>query len=96
MARTQKNKATEYHLGVLKARLAKLRSEVRVCLITHKQLLDPTSGSGSGGKGDGFEVARVGDARVALIGFPSVGKSSLLKYWNGSEISLQPLDRHEI
>ncbi|KNB46824.1 hypothetical protein JH06_0023 [Blastocystis sp. subtype 4] len=72
MARTQKNKATEYHLGVLKARLAKLRSEVL--------LLDPTSGSGGGGKGDGFEVARVGDARVALIGFPSVGKSSLLNH----------------
>ena len=28
MARTQKNKATEYHLGRLKAQLAKLRSQV--------------------------------------------------------------------
>lgn len=70
MARTQKNKATEFHFGVMKARLAKLRSE----------LLDPSSGGGSGGKGEGFEVARVGDARVALIGFPSVGKSSLLSH----------------
>ncbi len=29
-------------------------------------------------KGEGFDVAKVGFARVALIGFPSVGKSSLL------------------
>ncbi len=29
IARTQKNKATEYHMGQLKARLAKLRTEVR-------------------------------------------------------------------
>jgi ribosome-interacting GTPase 1 len=28
MARTQKNKATSYHLGLLKARIAKLRSEL--------------------------------------------------------------------
>jgi uncharacterized protein len=28
MARTQKNKATEYHLGLLKAKLAKYRSAI--------------------------------------------------------------------
>jgi small GTP-binding protein len=67
MARTQKNKATNYHLGTLKAKIAKLRSE----------LLIEQSGGGSGG-GEGFDVARLGDARVALIGFPSVGKSTLL------------------
>mmetsp|Transcript_14970 Transcript_14970/g.42604 ORF Transcript_14970/g.42604 Transcript_14970/m.42604 type:complete len:368 (+) Transcript_14970:81-1184(+) len=67
MARTQKNKATEHHLGLLKAKLAKLRS----------QLLEPESGSG-GGKGEGFAVSKSGDARVSLIGFPSVGKSTIL------------------
>eukprot|EP00904_Undaria_pinnatifida_P009410 jgi/Undpi1/559/HiC_scaffold_10.g04023.m1 len=65
MDKTQRNKATEGHLGMLKARLAKLRSE----------LLTPSSG---GGGGQGFDVARSGDGRVAMIGFPSVGKSSLL------------------
>ncbi|OEU16847.1 P-loop containing nucleoside triphosphate hydrolase protein [Fragilariopsis cylindrus CCMP1102] len=68
MARTQKNKATNYHLGTLKAKLAKLRNELFV---------EESGGSGSSG-GEGFEVARNGDARVALIGFPSVGKSTLL------------------
>uniref|UniRef100_A0A6B2L6A7 OBG-type G domain-containing protein n=1 Tax=Arcella intermedia TaxID=1963864 RepID=A0A6B2L6A7_9EUKA len=65
IAKTQKNKATEHHLGGLKAKLAKLRS----------QLLEP---KGTGGPGEGFDVKKFGDARVALIGFPSVGKSTLL------------------
>lgn len=30
MTRTQKNKATEYHLGQLKAKLAKLRTQLQV------------------------------------------------------------------
>lgn len=29
-------------------------------------------------KGEGFDVMKSGDARVALIGFPSVGKVSLV------------------
>ena len=57
--------ATEYHLGTLKAKLAKYRTE----------LMEPTK---KGEKGEGFEVLKSGDARVAMIGFPSVGKSTLL------------------
>ncbi|CAG8027527.1 unnamed protein product [Penicillium nalgiovense] len=67
MRRTQKNKATEYHLGLLKGKLARLRA----------QLLEPVGGAGSGG-GAGFDVSKSGDARVALVGFPSVGKSTFL------------------
>jgi small GTP-binding protein len=67
LARTQKNKATEYHIGLLKGKLARYR----------QQLLEPPPGSSSS-PGQGFEVQKSGDARVALIGFPSVGKSSLL------------------
>jgi ribosome-interacting GTPase 1 len=74
LSRTQKNKATESHRCRLKAQLAKLRSE----------LLEPAPGS-SAGAGDGFEVSKTGAARVALIGFPSVGKSTLLSVLTGTQ-----------
>ena len=73
MARTQKNKATEGHLGLLKAKLAKLKRE----------LLEGALKS-SGGGSEGFEVAKNGDARIGLIGFPSVGKSTLLTKMTGT------------
>lgn len=38
-----------------------------------------------GGTGEGFEVQKYGDGRVALIGFPSVGKSTLLSQLTGTE-----------
>lgn len=71
MARTQKNKATSFHLGQLKAKLAKLKRE----------LLTPTSSGGGGGAG--FDVARTGVASVGFIGFPSVGKSTLMSRLTG-------------
>ncbi len=61
--KTQYNKATQKHIGILKAKLSKLELEAQ----SHKK-----------GGGEGFSVPKSGDSTVALVGFPSVGKSSLL------------------
>ncbi|KRH93080.1 GTP-binding protein DRG1 (ODN superfamily) [Pseudoloma neurophilia] len=66
MARTQKNKATAAHLALLKARLAKLTRE----------LIEPQKSEKK--KGSFFEVKKSGIARIGFIGFPSVGKSTLM------------------
>lgn len=73
MSRTQKNKATEGHLGLLKSKLAKLKRE----------LIEGGTAKG-GGAGEGFDVKASGDARVGMIGFPSVGKSTLLTKLTGT------------
>ena len=73
MARTQKNKATMSHLCMLKAQLAQLRRQ-EIELQT----------KGGGGGGEGWDVKATGDARVGLIGFPSVGKSTLLTKMTGT------------
>ncbi|MDK2789744.1 MAG: hypothetical protein PWP15_251 [Methanothermococcus sp.] len=61
---TQYNKATQKHIGRLKAKLAKLRDEQQ----------KPKTG----GSGYSYAVRKTGDATVAFVGFPSVGKSTLL------------------
>ena len=73
-ARTQKNKATNGHLGLIKAKIAKLKRE----------LIEPAGGGGGGGGGEGFDVKKSGDTRVGLVGFPSVGKSTLLTTLTGT------------
>lgn len=82
MARTQKNKATSYHLGQLKAKLAKLKRE----------LINPSSGGGGGGGGLGFDVARTGIASVGFVGFPSVGKSTLMSKLTGTHSEVSAID----
>ena len=68
--KTQINKATEFHIGLLKAKIAKLKRELDEN--THGKTVS------SGGGNVGFDVRKAGDATVVLIGFPSVGKSTLL------------------
>jgi len=64
--RTQKNKATEFHIGKLKAKIARLKMEA-----------EKRRAASSGG-GQGYSVKKSGNATVGLVGFPSVGKSTLL------------------
>ena len=64
IAETPYNKSTEGHIGRLKAKLAE-----------KKEKLENQS---SAGGGQGYAVEKHGDATVALVGFPSVGKSTLI------------------
>src|SRR4030042_1285521 len=80
MRRTQINKATERHLGVLKARMAKL-----------KRTLEEQTSKG-GGSDDGYSVKKDGDATIVLLGLPSVGKSTLLNHLTGSSSKVAAYD----
>src|ERR671934_1442186 len=68
--KTQINKATEFHVGLLKAKIARLKKEMEENV--HGKTLH------SGGENVGFDVRKTGDATVVLVGLPSVGKSTLL------------------
>lgn len=49
-----------------------------------RELIEP-KGHGSSGPGAGFDVGKTGDCRVGLVGFPSVGKSTLMSLVTGVE-----------
>jgi small GTP-binding protein len=77
MRRTQINKHTEHHVGLLKAKLAKLRAEQ-----------ERSQGSRQGGAG--FELKKGGDCTAVLIGLPSVGKSTILNRLTNAKSKVAP------
>lgn len=72
ISKTKYNKATEHHIGRLKAKLASL-----------KDLVEKRASSKAGG--EGFFVKKSGDASVVIVGYPSVGKSTLLNSLTNAE-----------
>ncbi len=65
LVKTKYNKHTQFHIGKLKAKLAVLK--------------DKQEKSRSGGShGYGYGLKKTGDATILMVGFPSVGKSTLL------------------
>jgi len=72
ISKTKYNKATQHHIGLLKAKIARLREK-------------QTARSSKKGASHGYEVRKTGDGTVIMIGYPSVGKSTLLNALTDAE-----------
>jgi ribosome-interacting GTPase 1 len=73
MSKTQINKNTEHHLGLLRAKLAKLKRE------------QDEARTRGGGSSVGYGVKKSGDGTAVIIGLPNVGKSTLLNHLTNSK-----------
>jgi small GTP-binding protein len=79
--KTSYNKATMHHIGRLKAKLARLKED-----------LQKQATAKSASKGAGYSVKKSGDATVVMVGFPSVGKSTLLNSLAGTAAEVAAYD----
>jgi uncharacterized protein len=64
ISKSKYNKRTQHAIGLYKAQLARLKEK--------------RASRSKGKKGEGYAVRKTGDGTVVLLGFPSVGKSTLL------------------
>ena len=67
LRKTKYNKATQGHIGIVKAKIAQL-----------KQKQESRVSKKTGRSEHGYSVRKSGDGTVLLLGFPSAGKSTLL------------------
>ncbi|MBD3248936.1 GTP-binding protein [Candidatus Woesearchaeota archaeon] len=67
ISKTKYNKKTQHAIGLMKAKLAMMKE---------KAMQRSSTGKAKGD--DRFKVRKTGDGTVVLLGFPSVGKSTLL------------------
>ncbi|MFH1916550.1 MAG: GTP-binding protein [Nanoarchaeota archaeon] len=79
IAKTRYNKATSHAIGLYKAQLARLKEK------------QEARGSKKG-KTEGYAVKRTGDATAVLVGFPSVGKSTILNRLTNQESEVAAYD----
>lgn len=81
LRKTPYNKATQHHIGRLKAKLARLKDE-----------LQRQARAKSAAKREGYAVKKSGDATIVMVGFPSVGKSTLLNRLTGTSAEVADYD----